>query len=98
MDTHDNIVSGLVEFYTRAEILSQWQTVHASLLQRASETVTITTKSADGRTTSGVTLSGTAEKHAYIAACRDAIAQIDGEVSTADRRTLEDFRGGPVLV
>ena len=98
MDTHDNIVTGLVEFYTREQIHAQWQQVHESLLQRASETVTITTKSADGRVTSGVTLSGPEEKHAYIAACRDAIARIDGEVSTADRRTLEDFRGGPVLV
>ena len=43
MDTHDNIVTGLVEFYTRTQIHAQWQEVHQSLLQRASETVTITT-------------------------------------------------------
>lgn len=98
MDTHDNIVAGLVEFYTRQEIQAQWREVHASLLQRASETVTITTKSTDGRVTSGVTLSTPEEKHAYIAACRDAIAQIDGQAAASGRRLLSDFREGQVLV
>lgn len=98
MDTHDNIVSGLIEFYTRPEIVAQWQQVHQSLLQRSSETVTITSKSADGRVTSGVTLSTPDEKHAYIAACRDAIAQIDGEAIATGRKALTDFSEGPVLV
>jgi ABC-type microcin C transport system duplicated ATPase subunit YejF len=98
VDPHDNIVAGLVEFYTRAEIQAQWRDVHASLLQRAGETVTIVAKSVDGRTTTGVTLSTPEEKHAYIAACRDAIARIDGDPAASARRNLTDFREGPVLV
>lgn len=98
MDTHDNIVSGLVEFYTRTEIRAQWQQVHESLSQRASETVTINSKTVDGRTTSAITLAGAEEKHAYIAACRDAIAQIDGKPAATERRTIDDHSGGPVFV
>lgn len=98
MDAHENLVAGLVEFYTRQEIRDQWSQVHASLLQRSRETVTIATKSVDGRTTSAIRLSTPEEKHAYIAACRAALAQLDGEASTEGRPLLNDFRGGPVLV
>jgi hypothetical protein len=98
VDAHDNIVSGLVEFYTRSEIQSQWQQVHASLLERAGDTVTVNSKTIDGRTTSAISLSSVEEKHAYIAACRDAIARIDGEASATGRSTLNDFSRSPVLV
>jgi hypothetical protein len=98
VDAHDNIVAGLVEFYTPSEISAQWQQVHTSLLQRASETVTINSKTIDGRTTSAISLTGAEEKHAYIAACRDALAQIAGTAPTSGRPTLTDFSEGPVLV
>ena len=98
MDAHDNIVSGLVEFYTRSEIVSQWRAVHESLSQRAGETVTINSKTQDGRTTSAISLSTPAEKHAYIAACRDALARIDGTAPATGQRTVDDHSGGPVFV
>lgn len=98
MDIHENIVAGLVQFYTAVEIRSQWQQVHESLSQRATETVTITSKTVDGRTTSAAVLSTPQEKHDYIAACRDALAQLAGEAPATGRPTLNDHRGGPVLV
>lgn len=98
VDTHDNIVAGLVEFYTRNEIRAQWQQVHLSLQQRARETVTINSKTVDGRTTSSISLSTPEEKHAYIAACRDAIAQLDGLAIATGQKALVDFSEGPVLV
>jgi len=98
VDHHANTVAGLVEFYTRAEIRSQWLQVQQSLHERARETVTITSKTVDGRTTSAVGLSTLEEKHAFIAACRDAIAQIDGKAPETSQRTVDDHSGGPVMV
>jgi hypothetical protein len=98
VNAHENIVAGLIEFYSESEIRSQWQQVHASLLQRANETVTITSKTVDGRTTSGVIGATPAEKNAYIAACRDALAQIAETAPPSGRTTLTDYSDSPVLV
>lgn len=98
MDAHENIVEGLITFYSVTEIRSQWQQVHASLGQRARETVTITSKTVDGRTTSAATLSTPEEKHAYIAACRDALARLEGAAPATGRPNLNDHSGGLVLV
>lgn len=98
MDAHDNIVAGLVEFYTAPEIRRQWEQVHASLGQRARETVTVVGKTVDGRTTTAASLSTPEEKHAYIAACRDALARIEGRPATTGAPTQNDFSGAAVLV
>ena len=98
MDPHDNTVAGLIEFCSATEIRQRWQQIDASLAARATEKLTINSKTVDGRTTSAIELSTPAEKHAYIAACRDALAQLAGKPSSSGRATQNDFSDGPVLV
>jgi hypothetical protein len=98
VNPHANNVASLIEFRTRSEIRVIWQQIDASLQARATETVTINSKTVDGRTTSAIVLSTPEEKHAYIAACRDAIAQIDGQPPVSNPRIQNDFSEGQVLV
>lgn len=70
-------VESLKQFYDEAEILAAWQSVAAALVSRASEKITITSKSQDGRSASGLELSTAEQKQEFVRVCRQALFEID---------------------
>lgn len=98
MNAHDNNVASLVEFSTTAEILEIWRLIDESLRTRAKGILEVNSKTVDGRTTTGIVLSTVEEKHAYIAACRDAIAIKDDKAAPSNPRIQNDFSEGRVWV
>jgi hypothetical protein len=98
VNAHDNNVASLVEFSTTAEIREVWRLIDESLRTRAKSVLEVNSKTVDGRTTAGIVLSSPEEKHAYIAACRDAIAIKEGSAGTSHDRIQNDFSDGRVWV
>ena len=98
MNAHDNNVASLVEFSTTAEIREIWRQIDESLRIRAKGVLEVNTKTVDGRTTAGIVLSTVEEKHAYIAACREALAIKEDKASAVNSRILNDFSDGRVWV
>ena len=98
VNAHDNNVASLVEFSTTAEIREVWRLIDESLRTRAKSVLEVNSKTVDGRSTAGIALSTPEEKHAYIAACREAIAIKEGRAGTAHDRIQNDFSDGRVWV
>lgn len=96
-------VASLKVFFGAAEILEAWRLVFASLQSRAQEKVTITSKSQDGHSASGIALSGPEEKGRFIASCRQALYELDPDTyddPSLDRDQVRslDFRSRPVMM
>ncbi len=98
MSADSVLVASLVEFYSAEEIRGFWQTVFQARMARVTKVVAITSHSADGATASGMVLNSPQEMDSFIAACRQAIANLgdDGTTLPESLGSSVDFSGHPV--
>lgn len=75
------IIDSLAEFYTSEEIRAIWKQILDATTSRAQLPIHINSRSRDGASSAGIVLSSIAECTAFMAACKAAIARLEGTTS-----------------
>lgn len=100
MDLGPAFIDYLVEFYPEIQIRAFWKEAGDALISRSTCLIHITGTGYKGQSSTGINLATPAEQQAFMFACKQAIARLNG-TTTVDPSQLAtgiDFSRRPVQV
>lgn len=99
MDYISALVESLVEFYTVEQIRDFWKQTADAMMARTTVNLHFNNTAFEGQSGSAITLSTPQEQAAFIGACKQAIAQLEGStaVPVSALGTGVDFSNRAVL-
>ncbi len=97
------LTDSLCEFYTATEIRTLWREVLDATTSRAQLPIHINSRSRDGSSSSGISLSTIDECNAFMRACKAAVVRLEPSSATAQQQAADlgtqvTFAHRPVLV